>query len=213
MSADRLLARAVIAGQSIVSLQGASGVAVVAGLALTDAVKGELLRWLAQDYRVRVPTAELVIDRWRGTGWLVEGNDGSAGYFLTGQLAGGLTIVPPDEWFLPNLAALLSDPYGPEPNADPLDVFVVKLFDDSQDQIGEVDQILPTPLRARVEDANGRPVVNANVRFSVTAGGSLSTALPLTPRAPGARGSSATRARSPRSSRRALRNTHDSRRR
>lgn len=171
VSADRLLARVAIAGQTILSLQGASGVAAVAGLAQPDAVKAELLRWLEQDYRVRVPATELVIDRWRGTGWVVEGGDGSTGYFLTGQLAGGLTIISPDQWFLPNLAALLSDPYGPEPNLDPLDVFAVKLFDDSQDQIGEVDQVLPTPLRARVEDANGRPVANATVQFTITGGG------------------------------------------
>lgn len=171
VSADRLLARAALAGQSIAVLEGAAGSAAVAALAQPEAVKAELLRWLAQNYRVRVPEAEISIGSWQGSAWVVDGPDGSSGYFLSGAIAGGLTIIPPEEWFLPNLGALFSDPYGPTPNLDPLDVFAVKLFEDSQGQVGVVDTELPTPLRARVEDPNGRPVANATVVFKVTRGG------------------------------------------
>lgn len=170
VSADRLLARTVLSGLPVLDLQGAAGSAVVSGLAHPIAVKDELLRWLGQGYRVRVPQAETSIDNWRGSAWVVDGPEGSSGYFLSGAIAGGLTIIPPELWFLPNLGALFSNPYGPTPNSDPLDVYAVKLFEDSQGQIGDVDTDLETPLRARVEDSNGRPVAQARVHFKIESG-------------------------------------------
>jgi len=171
ISADRLFARATLAGQTLLSLEGATGSAQVAALGHTDAVKAEVLRWLNAGMRVRIPSAGLTIGAWQGSAWLVEGNNGSTGYFLTGNIAGGLTLIPPEQWFLSSLAALLSDPYAAPPNLNPLDVFAIRLFTDSDDQIGVVDQILETPLRARAEDPNGRPVVNARLHFTVRSGG------------------------------------------
>ncbi len=171
LSADRTLARASMTGVPVLVLQGSAGQAQVAGLSHPDQVKVAIAAWLQRGYQVRVPASALNVGPWRGSAWQVQAADGSAGYFLSGGLAGGMTIIPAAQWFLPSLAALFIDPYGTAPNLDPLDVLSIRLFDDSDMQMGTVDTELPVPLRARVEDPNGRPVVGATVRFQVTTGG------------------------------------------
>ncbi len=171
LSADRALARAAQAGMPVLLLQGPASLAQVAGLSHPDTVKAAIGAWLQRGHQVRVPASPLDVGPWRGSAWQVLAADGSAGYFLSGGIAGGVTLIPPSQWYLPDLAAMFIDPYAAAPNRDPSDVLAIRLFDDSDQQIGDVDTELPVPLRARVEDPNGRPVVGASVHFDVVRGG------------------------------------------
>ncbi|MBK8067619.1 MAG: hypothetical protein IPK27_08285 [Rhodanobacteraceae bacterium] len=170
ISADRGLARAHLAGPTVLQLEGAAGIAQLPSLAHPEPVKQALAAWLQIGHRVRIPATVLDVGAWRGSVWQVTAVDGSAGYFVSGGLAGGVTVLPVSDWFLSSLGALFADPYGAAPNLDPTDVLKIRLFDDSDQQIATVVTELPTPLRARIEDPNGRPVVGASVTFSVVAG-------------------------------------------
>lgn len=171
ISADRGLARAQQSGLPILELEGSAGVAQLQSSTHPQPVKQALTAWLQAGHRARIPETPINVGAWRGSVWQVSATDGSSGYFVSGGLAGGVTLIPVSQWFLPNLGALFSDPYGASPNHDPTDVLSIRLFDDSDQQIGTVGTELPVPLRARVEDPNGRPVVGASVRFDITAGG------------------------------------------
>ena len=171
ISADRGLARAHLAGLPVVDLEGSAGVAQLQSLAHPEPVKQALTAWLEAGHRARIPEVPIDVGAWRGSVWKVSATDGSSGYFVSGGLAGGVTVIPVSQWFLPDLGALFSNPYGAPPNYDPTDVLSIRLFDDSDQQIGTVGTELPVPLRARVEDPNGRPVVGASVRFDITHGG------------------------------------------
>lgn len=171
ISADRGLARAHQAGMAILQLEGAGGLAQLPSLAHPEAVKQALSAWLQLGHRVRIPVTALDVGAWHGSVWQVVASDGSGGYFVSGGLAGGVTVIRPSDWFLPSLAALFGDPYGAAPNHDSTAVYSIRLFDDSDKQTGIVGTELPIPLRARIEDPNGRPVVGAQVRFDVVRGG------------------------------------------
>jgi hypothetical protein len=174
ISAERLIAEAHQLGMPILDLQGAAAAAQVQTLSHSEAVRTAVIDWLLGGYRAQIPESPLQIGAWQGSGWLVSDEQGSSGYFLSGGLAGGITVLPPDQWYLEDLAAALADPYAQAPNQDPLSALVVKLDASAQDQQAQHGDELPQPLGVRIEDGAGRPVLGAQVSFSLTTGeGSL----------------------------------------
>ena len=142
------------------------------------AVREHVQSWLDRALDVEIPRDPLVFDAppgtpsWSGSAWRVRNPaTGETGYFVAGRYAGGVTVIPPALWTIPNLADLFANPYGGEPNRDPLAGFLIQLDASAQGQTGTVGQPLAQALAAFVSDEVGRPVQGAEVTFTVLEGG------------------------------------------
>lgn len=169
LSADRALQRATAAGVPMLELEPFASAQDLAAHA--PALRQRVQDWLDAGYRVRIPRDPLVVEAWRGAAWRIEHPDtGESGYFLTGDYAGGVTVIPPGLWYFRALAATLADPYAPTPNRDPLAAVLVALDVESQNQFARAGEWFERPLRVYVSDRDGLPVEGAAVRFAIVLG-------------------------------------------
>ncbi|MEO8673615.1 MAG: DUF6531 domain-containing protein, partial [Tahibacter sp.] len=168
ISADKGLALARSRGAPVLNLTSATG---TAELHQPAAVVENIAGWLARGYLVEVPSDPLTFEAWTGAVWRVTSpSTGESGYFIAGALAGGATAMPPAQWYFADLAELLANAYGQEPNEDPLSGAVLSLDQSAQGQIGIAAAELPQPLRAALTDSAGRPVVGGKVSFGLSSG-------------------------------------------
>ncbi len=170
ISADLGLQRASVAGIPRLALRPGDNVATL--LAAHDvAVRDNVQGWLERGLDVEIARDPLQIEAWRGSVWrALNPATGETGYFIAGRYAGGATVIPPDLWTFPSLAALFANPYGGEPNDDPLAGFLLQLDESAQGQTGAAGTRLELPLSAYVSDELGRPVVAAQVTFTIREG-------------------------------------------
>ncbi|MCB1553012.1 MAG: hypothetical protein KDJ14_04315 [Xanthomonadales bacterium] len=169
-SADGLLRRAV--QQSVPWIELSFGDDAAAPLAAHDvAVREHVQGWLDRGMDVTIPRDPLAIDAWTGSGWRVR-NPATAetGWFLSGRYAGGATTILPSAWYIQDIAEAFRNPYGAEPNENPLAGVLVQLDASAQQQRGVAGELLPQSLIAYVTDEIGRPVKNAVVTFVVEQG-------------------------------------------
>jgi RHS repeat-associated protein len=134
-----------------------------------DVVKAAVRELVRQGHRVRIPASTLVVRAWTGSVWQAF-KDGRAGYFLSGGIAGGETVDPPDAWTLGFLADALRAMHSEEPNNDPQSGAYLLKVGAVDGQRGVVGQPVPTPFSVRVQDRTGRPVRGASVSFTVDTG-------------------------------------------
>ncbi|MCQ4163762.1 transglutaminase domain-containing protein, partial [Tahibacter harae] len=168
LSADKALQLARERGEPIETLTPATGIGT---LNHPPAVLAAVQGWLARGYVVDIPRHPLTLQAWTGSAWRARHlASGEAGYFLSGTLAGGSTVPPPEYWFLQQLVQLLGNPYALLANNDPLAGALLVIDRDSQYQEAIAGQALANPLRVSVLDRAGRPVKGAAVRFRVTSG-------------------------------------------
>ena len=126
---------------------------------------------LEQGYVVRIPRDPIILQAWQGSVWIVEKlSTGEAGYFISGSLAGGSTALPPELWYFQDLIDILGNPYGLDPDLDPMAGAVIALDAESQDQEGVAGTELARPLHVIVVTATGRPVQGAMVTFRIQGG-------------------------------------------
>lgn len=168
ISADRGVQIANETGVPMLSLTGAN-LAVLDGTNHSGAVKDAVVDLVRQGYRVRIPSTTLTVRAWTGSVWQAF-KDGRAGYFISGGLAGGETVIPPELWPLGFLADAMNAMHTEEANNDPMSGASVAKIGAGDAQRGTVGQGLPTPFTVLVRDRQGRPVNGAQVTFSVIAG-------------------------------------------
>jgi RHS repeat-associated protein len=168
ISADKGLAYARANGIPVLTLTQATG---VAGVNQPQNVLDAVSASLAAGYVVDIPRDPITYQHWSGAVWRARAlASGESGYFISGALRGGATALPPEDWYFQDLAGLLGNAYGQDPDTDPLSGVVLSLDRNSQLQDGQAGTQLAKPLRALVVDAIGRPVVGAAVTFSVVQG-------------------------------------------
>ena len=170
ISADRVLAVARDAGEEIVELDDPAS-PDLARLEHPPEVFAAIDDALRFGYRVQVPLRTTAYLDWVGSGWWVEEpSTGEAGYFLSGEIAGGMTAQKPDEWLLDWLAPLGS-PYLPEPGHDPLAVTRIEKLELTDLQNGTVGEMFTDAVGVQVFDRTGKPVEGAQVLFEILDGG------------------------------------------
>ena len=167
LSADEGLARTRQAGAEVLVLEGVGDPQITLLDAHPTWVREDIEVWLFRGMRVEIPTDLVQHEAWQGSTYRVEDpTTGAAGYFLSGGLAGGTTVIPPGDWLLGFLADALAAAYSSAPNDDPLSAAVVEVL--PYEPFGTVGEEVDRPLMVMVRDAEGRPVKGAAVEFSTT---------------------------------------------
>jgi RHS repeat-associated protein len=132
-------------------------------------IEDEIRAWLRLGMTVEAPLTPISHVAWTGSVWRIEDPDsGAAGYLISGALAGGTPVDPPDSWLLDFLRDALESPYAPEPNPDPMAATQITKLRYTDEQDGTVDEVLIRPLTVEVRDGLGRPVVGADVIFYIS---------------------------------------------
>ncbi|MGH9391787.1 MAG: hypothetical protein ACRD1Z_19470, partial [Vicinamibacteria bacterium] len=137
-------------------------------------VVADVENWIRLGAVVEIPVDLIVLNAWQGAVWRAEDPaTGASAYLIAGGLAGGAPTVPPSQWILDFLADALNAPNSPLPNKDPkAGVSIVKLGG-TDEQSGEVGELLPRELGVLVRDKFGGPVEGAIVTFGAMGGGGL----------------------------------------
>jgi RHS repeat-associated protein len=145
---------------------------VLARLQTPDIVKTEIADAVNQGWRVTIPQRDLTRRIWTGIGYvMIDPATGAGGYFISGGLAGGISVLPPEDWPDEPTVEELNGPNAEPPNDDPASVRFLTKVAITDKQIGTVDQPLDLPMKVWARDAEGRPVKNATVIFMAQSGG------------------------------------------
>jgi len=174
ISADKGLALAREAGAEILRIDAGNVATSLSLLNHPAEVIADVENWVRLGASVEIPVDPISLNAWQGSVWRAEDPaSGASAYLIAGGLAGGATTVPPASWVLDFLADALTAPNSPVPNRDPkAGVSIVKLGA-TDEQSGEVGEILPSELGVLVRDKFGGPVEGATVAFAATRGGGL----------------------------------------
>ena len=139
----------------------------------SDEVKEDIINKVNQGLKVTVHSSLLTFHSWIGTGYVaIDPETGNAGYFLSGQIAGGMTVWGIELWEWKKRSALSnSDFFGGYTDNTDLAAAILKLGGDFQQ--GEVGTRLNKPLLIRVVTGDTIPkaVKGVGVVFEVVAGG------------------------------------------
>jgi RHS repeat-associated protein len=145
---------------------------VLTRLQTADIVKSDIADAVNQGWRVTIPQRDFTRRIWSGIGYvMIDPSTGAGGYFISGGLAGGISVLPPAEWPDEPLVEELSGPNAEPANDDPTAVRFLTKVAITDRQSGIVDQALPQPMKVWARDADGRPVKNASITFVMQAGG------------------------------------------
>jgi len=171
ISADRGLELAHTQNIQILTLTSAN-ISALSGTNHPAAVQTAITNLVSQGYSVDVPATQITDLDWTGSVWrATDPVSGAAGYFISGNLAGGSTSPAPDVWTLDFLADALRSANSQPFDEDPMSGTQMLKLGAGDGQTGTVNKALPIPLGVMVLDANSKPVLGASVTFSVTAGG------------------------------------------
>lgn len=171
VSTAKLLQLAQVDGIELISIDKTNIDTILPTLPFDDAVKQDVADAVNQGLTVTVPRSEISFRDWNGIGYVKEDEKtGEAGWILSGNLAGGMTAVSPDQWAEWYLAEVLGSPYSKN-NKDPMSAKrIIKILAvDKQSFV--VGRPTPQPLAVLVVDPTGLPVKGAKVTFRVVAGG------------------------------------------
>ena len=170
VSADKGLAVAASANVQVLDLVDSADPSIDT-LAHPPYVVEAVRESLQSGYSVRIPQAPVTYLDWVGSAWRAEQSaTGEAGYFLSGELAGGTTALDPASWPDQFLPAALASPYSGPPNDDPLSAALITKVLSTDQQFGRVGRYVGAPFAVIVRDIIGRPVVGAEVTFTVLQG-------------------------------------------
>jgi YD repeat-containing protein len=136
------------------------------GLQSSAAVLREVQDQVGLGREVLIPKTDLTIENWRGTGFISRDlQTGEAGYFLSGVVSGGQTVISPAEWADQSFVDQLTQPDAPKAVKDPSQArLIVKVLEtDFQSAVGGT--AANAPLRVLVLTAAGQPVEGAKVTF------------------------------------------------
>ncbi len=154
-------------GIPVLNITPASAASELPNLSTSETVRQEIEDQLARGREVIVPSVDLTIRDWSGTGFIArDPSTDEGGYFLSGVISGGQTIVSPGSWRDQELVERLQSPTRQEPETDSsLAARIVKASPGIQRGIvGSSHEIA-----VYVTTANGKPVEGAWVLFQVHA--------------------------------------------
>ncbi len=140
------------------------------GLSATPEVLHDVADQLARGRQVLIPATPLTLEKWTGTGFIArDPATEEGGYFLSGQISGGQTIVAPESWTDAELAERLSHPDAPAATTDLTQVARIVKVEATNFQTGTVGKPLPRLLAVYVTSPEGIPVKGAPVTFETAA--------------------------------------------
>ena len=187
VSAVKAIQLAHAQGMEVVTITQSNIDQVLTGLDISDEVREDVINKVNQGLRLTIPASPLTYFNWTGTGYVaLDPATGDAGYFLSGKIAGGMTV-----WAIQYWDSKISDPLvyststkssdGPAAN-------LVKAGGDLQLYTVGMDHlekyqpdpshpgIKPcNPLKVLVKDSAGIPVKGEMITFEVMAGGGTLT--------------------------------------
>ncbi|MDH4231748.1 MAG: hypothetical protein OEW04_06930, partial [Nitrospirota bacterium] len=151
---------------------------VLSAVELDDNIKEDITNAVNQGLVISIPSANglpltsVSYKDWTGIGYIKENPaTGEAGYMLSGIIAGGMTVITPEQWAKQYLMEKLSQPYVGQYNYNPLSATKIIKIGVTDNQTGVVGKTLAKEIAVLVLDANGIPVKGARVTFKVAAGG------------------------------------------
>ncbi|WP_224365459.1 RHS repeat-associated core domain-containing protein [Hyalangium versicolor] len=163
VSSVSVLQEAAVQGIPILHLQPNGA---VTGLQATPEVLNTVADQLERGRQVDIPATPLTLENWTGTGFISRDPvTEEGGYFLSGVVSGGQTIVSPELWTDAELAERLGRPDAPMATDDLEQVARIFKVAATDFQVGTVGKPLPYPLAVYVTTAEGVPVKGAPVTF------------------------------------------------
>ncbi|WP_223789562.1 RHS repeat domain-containing protein [Marinicella meishanensis] len=155
-------------GEVIHEITQANQSGLISGLNHPEYVKSHVQSWVDGGHHVLIGQNPTQKNAWIGSTWYIwHPETGQSGFFISGGYAGGQTTEPPNDWELGELNQMLSAPYAEGANEDPNAGRKVVKIEATDQQYGVVNQALPMPSQVLVTDAQNRPVIGAQVLFSV----------------------------------------------
>ncbi|QRN93038.1 hypothetical protein JRI60_27950 [Archangium violaceum] len=128
-------------------------------------VLADVSELVANGREVLIPKTPLTIRDWTGTGFIArDPKTEEGGYFLSGRLSGGQTVVSPDSWLDRALADYLETNAPDSTNDTSLIGHILKVPDTDLQQ-GTVGEALPKEIAVYVTTTDGVPVRGAAVTF------------------------------------------------
>ncbi len=171
VAAVSVIQEALRRGAPVLTITSANASTELARLVTTAEVRREVEDQVARGREVTIPAEDLTIQDWTGTGFIARDlGTQEAGYFLSGVISGGQTIVSPGSWQDQELVARLSSPDVPASTPDTTRIArIIRIPDPVQEVV--VGERAPRPLSVFVTTLDGIPVSGADVTFR-TAGAS-----------------------------------------
>lgn len=143
-----------------------------------DNIKLDIQNSVNQNLAVTIPVpsggqpADITYEDWIGIGYIKENLEtGEAGYMLTGMTAGGMTAWSETKWTEYWIGRIFNPLFAEPPVTDPLSAHNIRKVTATDLQDGEVNKELALPLMVIVTDKDGKNVADAEVKFTVKAGG------------------------------------------
>lgn len=174
ISATGVLQEARRRGIPLLRLTASNAAVELARLSSTSDVIEDVRDHLARGREVLVPSMDLTVEDWTGSGYIVlDPSTGAGGYFLTGRVSGGRTIVSPWRWAADALLEWVRNPYGRPPTTDLTKITGLSKVVESDMQRVRVGTASAFPLKVLVygqwkegkDKTLSAPVVGAPVDF------------------------------------------------
>ncbi len=170
ISSTRVLQLALAQGVPILTLNQANQATVFPQLQASAEIRQDVLDNLARGREVVIPSAPLTVRDWTGTGYIARDvTTEEGGYFLSGRISGGQTVVEPEFW-QNDLFETLLDPVAPPATNDASLVARIVKLPGGNHQEGVVGKALARPVGVVVLTATGQPVKGVAVRFAPAIG-------------------------------------------
>ena len=171
MSTAKLMTVANGSQVPIITIVATNVDSVLPTLPFDQNIKDDITDAVNQKFTIRIPQSEITYQDWTGIGYIKENPaTGESGWMLSGMIAGGMTAWDIDKWNA-IVAGTLSSPYSEPANYDPAAAHSIEKIISTDMQDGTVGTRLDTPLQVRVLDSKKKPVMNAQVTFTIKAGG------------------------------------------
>lgn len=141
-------------------------------LDLPENIEADIENAVNAGYGVRIPATEITYESFTGIGYIRENPlTGEAGFMLSGMIAGGMTVVNPEEWEWAG-QSLIENSYTGTVNEDPASAVAISKIPVKNFR-GTVGSVFSETLQVAVTDATGKRVTDAPVKFTVTGGGGM----------------------------------------
>ncbi|XXF75460.1 transglutaminase domain-containing protein [Myxococcaceae bacterium GXIMD 01537] len=136
-------------------------------LAASNEVLRDVTDLLALGRHILIPASPVTVEDWTGTGFIAhDPRTEEGGYFLSGRISGGQTVVRVSEWTEQDLVTALKEPSLPKVETDPSRVAgLVKVLAGDLQRV-QAGKVAPLPLRVIAVTSKGQRVKGAQVTFS-----------------------------------------------
>ena len=150
------------------------GVRSIPGLDPTTstAIISNIQNLVNQGLEIQIPISGTTYQSFTGTGYIaINLSTGEGGYYLSGNLHGGMTVLPLIEW-PPDIGLPLINEYinVVKPDNDPNAVTQLRLITPNW-AVSTVGKFLDNPIQVQALDSKGVPVIGATITFQIKNGG------------------------------------------